>query len=348
MELLAGMLDSDGWVEGRSGQPRFTVTSEKLAMGFVELVRSLGFKPSLSRKQVKGARESSSTAFTVGFATSEQVFQLPRKGDRLSLAQRSTTTRRYVTSIEPIESVPVACIQVEAEDSLYLCSESFIATHNSAIVQAVVQRGNDHGQLNTALYFSADSDSATMFKRAAAIHSGWTQSDIEAILENGDAKGVEAAVNAATSHIRWSFESSPTEDMILLEIEAYAATFGAFPDILVFDNLKDIQMGVGEGEFQMLEEACVFLKGLARDTNAAVIALHHVQGSLEDGLTPIPLSGLRGKVSKTPAVVLTLHRNQDGSHLNVSPVKVRSGTADASGRWFLPVAIDLSRMSFTG
>lgn len=221
-------------------------------------------------------------------------------------------------------------------------------TGKSAIVQAIVQRGNDHGQLNTALYFSADSDSSTMFKRAASIHSGWTQSDIEEILENGDARGVEAVVNQATSHIRWCFESSPSEELILLEIEAYAAAMGEFPSVLVFDNLKDIAMGVGEGEFQMLEEACVFLKGLARDTNAAVIALHHVQGSLEDGLTPIPLSGLRGKVSKTPAVVLTLHRSQDGNHLNMSPVKVRSGTADASGRWFLPINIDLSRMSFTG
>jgi len=221
-------------------------------------------------------------------------------------------------------------------------------TGKSAIVQAIAQRGNDRGQLNTALYFSADSDSSTMFKRAASIHSGWTQSDVEAILEDGDAKGVEAAVNKAAGHIRWCFESSPSEELILLEIEAYAATFGAFPELLIFDNLKDVSMGVGEGEFQMLEEACVFMKGLARDTNAAVIALHHVSGALEDGLTPIPLSGLRGKVSKTPAVVLTLHRSQDGKHLNLSPVKVRSGTADASGRWFLPIAISLDRMSFTG
>lgn len=221
-------------------------------------------------------------------------------------------------------------------------------TGKSAIVQAIIQRGNDQGQLNTALYFSADSDSSTMFKRAAAIHSGWTQSDIEDVMEAGDTRGVESSVNSAASHVRWCFESSPSEEMILLEIEAYAATFGAFPEVIVFDNLKDISMGVGEGEFQMLEEACVFLKGLARDTNAAVIALHHVSGALEDGLTPIPLSGLRGKVSKTPAVVLTLHRSQDGQHINMSPVKVRSGKADASGRTFFPITIDLSRMSFTG
>lgn len=218
----------------------------------------------------------------------------------------------------------------------------------TAWLQSILQRGNDHGALNTTLYFSLDSDSSTMFKRAAAIHSGWEQSAIEEILENGDRKGVEAAVATATSHMRWSFDSTPSEEQVLLEIEAYAATFGAFPEVIVFDNLKDVQMGVGEGEFQQLEEACVFMNGLAKDTNAAVIALHHIVGNLEDGLQPVPLSGLRGKVSKTPSVVLTLHRNAEASQLRVSPVKNRGGTADASGNWSLPINADLSRMSFTG
>lgn len=218
----------------------------------------------------------------------------------------------------------------------------------TAILQSILQRGNDRGQLNTSLFFSLDSDSSTMFKRAAAIHSGWEQSAIEEVMETGDRRGLEAAVAAATGHMRWSFDSSPSEEDILLEIEAYAATFGEFPQVLVFDNLKDIKMGVGEGEFQQLEEACVFLNGLAKDTNAAVIALHHIVGSLEDGLQPVPLSGLRGKVSKTPSVVLTLHRNAEAKQLRVSPVKNRGGTADASGNWSLPINADLGRMSFTG
>jgi hypothetical protein len=221
-------------------------------------------------------------------------------------------------------------------------------TGKSAWVQTILQRGNDRGDLNTALYFSADSDPATMFKRSAAIHSGWELSAIEEILNTGDRKGVEAQVNKATSHIRWDFESSPSENHIFLEIEAYAATFGAFPDVAVFDNIKNIDIGAGEGEFGMLEQACVFLHSLARDTGMAVIATHHVTGEFENGTTPIPLNGVRGKITKTPEVVLTLHRSEDGQRLNVSPVKDRNGKADASGRWFLPINVELARMSFTG
>lgn len=265
--------------------------------------------------------------------------------------QTITQSRRKNSAAgEPIH-LPFACM-ISTKTFIRRGELTLIAagpgTGKSAFVQAIAQRGNDRGDLNTSIYFSFDTDSSTMFKRAASIHSGWNQSDVENIMENGDRKGVEAAVSKATSHMRWSFESSPTEEAILLEIEAYAATFGEFPEILIFDNTKDISMGVGEGEFQMLEEACVFMKGLARDTNAAVIALHHCIGAMEDGLTPIPLSGLRGKISKTPATILTLHRADAGKQLRVSPVKVRSGVADASGNWSLPITIDLNRMSFTG
>ena len=74
--------------------------------------------------------------------------------------------------------------------------------------------------------------------------------------------------------------------------------------------------------------------------------MHHVVGSAEDGISPIPLSGLRGKVSKTPAVVWTLYRTP--SHLNISPVKNRNGKADASGAWSLPILADLGRMQYAG
>lgn len=74
-------------------------------------------------------------------------------------------------------------------------------TGKSAITQALLQRGDDRGNKNTCLYHSADSDSGTMFKRAAAIATGYTLDEIEAILDKGDAAGLEAFVNSATSHM---------------------------------------------------------------------------------------------------------------------------------------------------
>lgn len=222
----------------------------------------------------------------------------------------------------------------------------------TALVHNILQRGNgapvgDPNRLvNRTLYFSADSDSTTIWKRAAAIATGYTQDAIDQFIFSGNIHELEEAVRASANHMRWDFESSPSDEHILNVIEGYASTWGSYPECIVLDNLKNLSIDGVDGEFQALEEGCAFLHDLARDTNAAVIALHHVTGENEDGQKPIPLSGLRGKVSKTPECVWTLHRRE--SHMFVSPVKNRNGIADASGQWLLPLSVNLATMSFTG
>lgn len=222
----------------------------------------------------------------------------------------------------------------------------------SAIVQYILQKGNgakvdDPARLvNRTFYFSADSDQTTMWKRSAAIATGQTQDAIDEALFANRIEFYEKAVTRSASHMRFDFNSSPSDSYILDSIDAYASTWGTYPEAIVLDNLKNIAIEGSEGEFQALEDACGFLHDLARDTNAAIIALHHVTGEMEDGRRPIPLSGLRGKVSKTPEVVTTLHRREN--NMFMSPVKNRNGVADASGQWLLPMQVDLGRMIFTG
>lgn len=220
-------------------------------------------------------------------------------------------------------------------------------TGKSMLIQAWLQRGDDRGNKNTVFYQSADSDSFTMNKRAAAIASGYTQDDVEDMYNQGNHAGLDAQVDAATAHMWFDYRSSPTDEDILLEMEAYLAVHGDYPEVIVMDNLKNLSAGEAEGEFQLLEQNCEFLHDLARDTNAAVITLHHVAGEQnENGMIPIPLTGVRGRVTKTPEVVLTLHRTP--THTNISPVKNRNGQAQASGLWFMQLATDLSRGEYTG
>jgi replicative DNA helicase len=222
----------------------------------------------------------------------------------------------------------------------------------SALVQYMLQRGNGCGVddperlVNRTFYFSADSDQTTMWKRSAAIATGHTQDSIDELLFENNIGFMEEQVRRSAGHMRFDYNSSPSDEYVLESIAAYASAYGSYPETIVMDNLKNLSIDGAEGEFQALEEACGFLHDLARDTNAAVIALHHVTGEMEDGTKPIPLSGLRGKVSKTPEVCVTLHR-RDGN-MFISPVKNRNGVADASGQWILPVHVDLARMIFTG
>jgi len=218
-------------------------------------------------------------------------------------------------------------------------------TGKSAIVQSMLQRGNDQGLHNRVLYHSADTNESDTWLRACAIATGFETSDIERELRKGPVPGYDAEVRASTSHMEFAYGSSPSGDDILMEFEAYACKYGVYPDVFVMDNLSNLYAGEGD-EFAALQGNLDFLHGLSRDTKAAVITLHHTTGDYTNGDRPIPRSGIRGKLDKTPETILTLHRRGDQTY--VCPVKNRSGKADPRAEWMLPLYSDLARMHFQG
>lgn len=192
-------------------------------------------------------------------------------------------------------------------------------------------------------YFSADTDVWTMFLRAGAMLTGWATSDIETAANAGNTQSIDVLLQAH-QHVRFDFEGRLEPDGFEAELKAYAMTYGEWPHFIIVDNLKNLDVGVAGEDHVRLEAACEYLHEMARTTGAAVIALHHVMGSYEDGCTPVPLPGLRGKISKTPEVVLTAYRDQAMTTMFVCPVKNRNGRADASAGWSIPLRYDPSRM----
>lgn len=216
-------------------------------------------------------------------------------------------------------------------------------TGKSALVQAWLQRGDDEGRKNSVFYMSSDTDPVTMWTRAACIVTGYESHEVERMVSEGNDMGLVAEVRKAAGHMEFSFNTSPTDDDIMREIEAYAVKWGAYPEVIVQDNLSNLYAGDG-GEFEAMQGNCDFLHGLARQTNAAVVTLHHVTGDYEDGDKAIPLGGLRGKLSKTPETIFTLFRR--GQQLMTCPVKMRNGSASAQAQIQLPIVVELGRMAF--
>ncbi|MFI1196876.1 replicative DNA helicase [Micromonospora sp. NPDC020750] len=132
--LLAGLLDTDGTITN-AGTVQLTTTSARLAEGAYELVVSLGYRCSISRKVVKGRRPETSIAYNLNFTTTDEVFHLPRKQETHRLRRRSESTvrtdSRFIVDVRPVPSVPVRCVTVDNPDHLYLAGRSMIPTHNS-------------------------------------------------------------------------------------------------------------------------------------------------------------------------------------------------------------------------
>jgi hypothetical protein len=130
MELLRGLMDTDGSIT-KTQSFEFYQKNYEFILQVVELLSSLGIKSRVSRKLVNQC-----WYYTIRFASKEKVFNLPRKLELINFngKGRPQNKRHYIQKIEKVDSVPVACIQVDSDDHLFLCGRTFIPTHNTTTV----------------------------------------------------------------------------------------------------------------------------------------------------------------------------------------------------------------------
>ncbi|OUU23256.1 MAG: hypothetical protein CBB97_13660, partial [Candidatus Endolissoclinum sp. TMED37] len=128
--LLQGLMDTDGTVS-KSGHCEYCGVNERLVRDVWRLVISLGIKATVIEGDAKLNGEVVGRKYRVCFTTDKPVFKLKRKLDRLYGQKKKDINRRFIVSIEEIESEPMRCIAVDSPDHLYLAGESLIATHNT-------------------------------------------------------------------------------------------------------------------------------------------------------------------------------------------------------------------------
>ncbi len=192
------------------------------------------------------------------------------------------------------------------------------------------------------LYFSADTNAHTMAMRLIAMGGNMTQALAEQLLKTNPEKAHEILL--INNHLFWSFESTPTLKDLDDDVSAFETVWGRSPTLIVVDNLMDIAMD-GHEEFHGMRAAMKELKYLARDTNAALLVLHHTKEGFE-GYPCQPRSAIQGLVNQVPAMVLTIGQMKQGNdtYLCVAPVKNRYGKADQTGNNYVSLAFNPESM----
>ena len=189
------------------------------------------------------------------------------------------------------------------------------------------------------LFFSADTDIATVMMRTAAHISGHNQTLVEENLTKNptyyDSKFDQV------KNIQWVFDSSPSLDDIELEIKAYIELYGIAPELIVIDNLMNVA-AESDNEWAGLRAIMVELHDMARQTEACVMVLHHVSEQSEYGSTTEPphRRSIHGKVSQLPAMILTLGYEPINNYLRVAAVKDRFGKHTADGKDFVSLFVN--------
>ena len=191
------------------------------------------------------------------------------------------------------------------------------------------------------LFFSADTDIATVMMRAASHLSGHSQLLVEGNL-NSNRHYYDKHLESM-SNIQFVFDSSPSLDDIELEIKAYVELYGVPPELIVVDNLMNV-VAESDNEWAGLRAIMVDFHDMARKTEACVMVLHHVSEQTEYGKTNFPphRRAIHGKVSQLPALILTLGFDPLDGTLKVAPVKNRFGPHTADGSDFATLFVNYS------
>ena len=144
-------MDTDGSWNGTRQRAVFVTTTPDLAHAVRELVGSLGVTSMLFERPYL-AKRGPRTVYKVEFRPRGfNPFSLPRKAVRVDAWFAETGTarpsdvprerRRTIAAVSPVESVATQCVRVDASDSLYLCGDTLIPTHNTGAAPREVAEG---------------------------------------------------------------------------------------------------------------------------------------------------------------------------------------------------------------
>lgn len=137
--LLQGLLDTDGHCT-KAGQVEFCSTNLELAEGVLFLARSLGWRATLSvgRAVLNGVDHGPKyrVQWTPKRSDRFAPFRMTRKAARVTAVDGGKGRDAVsINSIVPVDSVPVRCIKVDAEDGLFLAGRDLMVTHNTQLVE---------------------------------------------------------------------------------------------------------------------------------------------------------------------------------------------------------------------
>ena len=135
MELLKGLMDSDGNIDQKH-RLRFFTTSTKLKDCFVELCRGLGYVVTINKDNRVYAKNDA--GWTVHIHTNDVIFRSKKHFAKHNAFLENANDRRCVytndhvkiTKIEYVGDMEAQCIMVSNKDHLYI-TKDYIVTHNT-------------------------------------------------------------------------------------------------------------------------------------------------------------------------------------------------------------------------
>jgi len=303
-ELLRGLMDTDGGVEGTACC--FYSSNETLKNDVKDLIYGLGYKIYEREKQSKLYGVDKKVCWSLSFLTDvpENVFSYTRKKNKAytcNTARRDTKTIREIT---PVESVPSRCITVDNDNHLYLCGEHYTVTHNTSLFRMFENHVFKTTKTPVGI-LHLEEDNGTTLRGIAAYYD-----EIPAHIQNSPVNNEEVLevikkINGEDDSrifLRSSFDVED-EDEFIGGIRFLVSGCGC--DVVFFDHISWLATGSDDqDERKKLDRISQRLKLLAKELNFCLVMISHVN---DDGKT-------RGSRYITKVANTVIYLKRDKTH----------------------------------
>jgi len=308
IDLLRGLLDTDGWVE-RWGTVRFSTSSDALARDITELVRSIGGWCSRSVRRPtfrhRGELRQGRIAHVLTIAHPVPG-ELMLQSEKQLRAARTRTRRRMpvFVSIEAVRVAPAQCIAVSHPSRLYL-TDDYVVTHNTALAVNIGENVALESKRPVVIFSMEMGANQLAMRLIGSVGKLSSQNLRTGRLQADDWTRLSSALGRLND-APILIDETPALTVMELRSRARRIARAHSPLGLVIVDYLQLMQASSQGENRATEisEISRSLKALAKELQVPVIALSQLNRSLEQRPNKRPvMSDLRECVTGDTLVV---------------------------------------------
>ena len=176
LQLLAGLIDSDGSYDSRRNAYEISFVNTELANNTLELIRSLGFKATLTKKEVNfdcvtnGKRYKGQTETNRIYFSGQRLNEIPVILERKKavVGKRKVSYDQYGIALEKLKVDNYYGFEIDGNRKFLL--GDFTVTHNTSIATSIIEKSAREGM--KPLFHSLDMTKHLMMMRLIQRQSG--------------------------------------------------------------------------------------------------------------------------------------------------------------------------------
>ena len=315
VELLSGLIDTDGWIE-KFGAIRFCTVSKKLADDVQWLVRSLGGSCSVCGKKstytYRGEKKNGRDSYVCNIQFPGQCpLRLISRKQKLILKFRRKV-RPTIKSVEPAGVAEMQCISVSHPSKLYVTDE-FIVTHNTTFALNMGEYAATR-ENKRVLVFSMEMSAAQLAMRALASQSRVPFTNLRTGRLNDkqwdSVAGMAGVLREAPLLIDEAGALSP------MDVRSRARRIHARSplSLIIVDYIQLMQVpGSKDNRTSEMSEISRNLKALAKELGVPIVVLSQLNRGVENRDNKRPrMADLResGGIEQDADIILLLYRDE--------------------------------------